>query len=356
MYEVNNTQNKDASFRHYSVGTAKESVWDGVVRILIVAGYGGHAGYALALAHELKNAGANLDIVVPITYKWVAARFSKLGRILYLTLPRRPGEPLYRTVTRWPKSFLEATHLIRGNYDAVIATGSNFSIPPALLQKLLKKPTYTLEAIDRITSPSRAVKILYKLKATTFLHWEEQKKSYPNGVLVGPIFEPKFYEVKDEGYILVTTGTWGLPQLYTALSKIGVDNTVIQSGDIDPKKVRRLNSKWTVFRYTRDIHKWIARATIVITHFPGSTAATARLAYGKPVVMVYSTRHKHLAPPTDGRILAKKLNAVFLEDITPENLAQALDKAKQMPAPNYPNGSKRAVAYILRRVTNIKTK
>lgn len=321
-----------------------------VARVLLVAGYGGHAGLAFSIGYYLARRGVELDVLVPRGYEWVERKMSTLGRIVKATLPRRPAEPLYRGLHRWLRAFSESLSICREGYSTVFASGSNFSIPPAILCRVRGSRILAVEDVARFTERSRAVSVLYKLGATVFLHWEEQVKLYKRGVVAGPVYEPAVYEPIDEGYILVTTVTFGHRELFNAVSELNPGRVVLQTGDVDPEPYRRRHPEWIVFQYTDDIHKWIAGASAVITHYPGTTALTARLSYGKPVVMVYSPRHKLAAPREDAWILSGKLNAVYLERPDAERLEEALKEASRMPVPAYPNGGEYIAEYIARLV------
>lgn len=284
--------------------------------IVLAAAYGGHAGYAYAVALELAKMGfKNTVILVAEGFEFIAKKFHGLGEVEFMVLPRRPGERLVKGLGRWLKAFYQSTRLVmRKRPGVVFASGSNFSIPPSFVAKLLKRTeVYTLEAIEHFTVPSRAVKIIEKLGGKVFLHWEEQLSMYPRGLVVGPVFEPALYEPRDEGYVLVTTGTLGFKQLYDAVERLGFERVVLQTGDVDPEPYRRRNPSWVVFRYTEDIHKWIAGASIVITQ-QGLTASVASLAYGKPVIIVWNPRVVLGAPKKDVEKYADKIGAVFLEE------------------------------------------
>ncbi|MCE4620577.1 MAG: polysaccharide biosynthesis protein, partial [Desulfurococcales archaeon] len=185
------------------------------------------------------------------------------------------------------------------------------------------------------------------LGATPILAWEEQKRNYPEGIVVGPIYEPPIYEARDEGFILVTTGTLGLPRLYKVLARLGLDNIIVQSGDIPVEEVKKINPRWRVFQYTPGLARLIARASIVITHFPGMTAVTARLAYRKPVVLVQSWRHKLSADPREGPLLAEKLRVPYIKDLDPRAMAGALEEARSLEPPSYPDGALRTAGIIV---------
>ena len=315
---------------------------------LIVAGYGGHAGYAFALAHELSKRGVELDILVPRGYEYIVEKFRSMGSIVYMTLPRRPLEPIYKGLHRWIVASAESLKLLKSKYDFVFASGSNFSILPFLATKVARGvKAYTLEAVDRVYTRSKAVSAMYRLGATVFLHWREQLKLYPKGLHVGPIYEPAVYEPRDGGYVLVTTGTLGAREVFDALVQLDLEKAVVQTGDVAVEPYARKKPNWVFFNYVEDLYKWIAGAGVVVTH-PGLTAATARLAYGKPLVLVYTRRHSKLFTKEEVKTLAEKLRAVYLEEVTPDKLAAAIEEAKHLEKPDYEHGASRAAALILK--------
>ncbi|MEM1635556.1 MAG: polysaccharide biosynthesis protein [Thermosphaera sp.] len=313
---------------------------------LVIAGYGGHAGYAYAVSVELVKRGVELDILLPRGYRFLERRFEKLGEIIHATLPRKPLEPFHRGLHRWFKAFAESLSLARRSYDFAFATGSNFSIPASLTLKILRRTkVYTLEAVDRVLKRTKAVSILYKTGATVFLPWEEQLEMYPRGVVVGPIYEPLVYEPRNDGYVLITTGTLGAEELFEAAVELDVEKMVVQTGDVDPAPYAARKPGWVFFQYTEDLYKWIAGARIVVTH-PGITAATARFAYGKPVVIAYTRRHSKIFTRREVEAFAEKLNAAFLDEATPSKLAEALREAENSRVPAYPNGAVKIAEYI----------
>lgn len=306
---------------------------------LIVAGYGGHAGYAFAVAYELVKAGTKLDVLLPRGHEYLAKKFNGIGRVYYMTLPRRPLEPFHKGLHRWFIAFIESLKIALEEYDFVFTSGSNFSVPPSTTLRLLKKtPLYVLEDVNRFTKPAKAVKALRAFGATTLLQWNEQKALYPDGVIVGPVYEPALYRPRNEGYLLVTLGTIGSHEVFNTVVKLDIEKAVVQTGDIDPKLYSKEKPNWTFFRYTEDLHWWLAGASAVITH-PGTTAVTARLAYNKPVVIVYTKRHSPLYPKSDVKKLAEKLGAVLVEAVSPEALIKALKEAEKLSRPSLRNGA-----------------
>lgn len=317
-------------------------------QLLTIAGYGGHSGYAYAVLYELaKEDFRDNIIVIAKDYDFLVEKFKPFGLVKTLTLPRRPGEPLYRGIHRWIKAFYESTCMIsRSSIRAVFATGSNLSIPPSLIAKLIRGASiFTIEAIEHFEKPSRAIKIIEKTGGIVLLHWDEQLKIYPKGIVTGPVYEPPIYEPRDEGYVLVTTGTLGYKELFDAIDQINPPRVVLQTGDIDPGRYIVKHPDWIVFKYTSDIHRWLAGASIVITQ-QGVTAATARLAYSKPVIIVYNPRVTLGAPRRDIELYAEKLEAVFLDDPNPNALGHAMEKVSK-PRKSYLYGAKKVAELLI---------
>ncbi|MEM3989830.1 MAG: polysaccharide biosynthesis protein [Desulfurococcaceae archaeon] len=321
-------------------------------KALIVAGYGGHSGYAFAITYELVKLGFKRNlIVIAEGYDFLAEKFKPYGEVITQILPRRPREPLYRGIHRWFKAFNQSLKLsINHKVAAVFASGSNFSLPPSITSRIVNKAKlYTIEAIERFTKPSKAVKILEKAGATVFLHWEEQLEIYPKGVVVGPVYEPPIYEPRDEGYVLVTTGTLGYKELFDAVERLGIERAVLQTGDVSPEPYINRNPGWIAFKYTSDIHKWIAGASLVITQ-QGLTAAISRLAYGKPTIIVWNPSISLGAVKRDVETYAEKLEAPFIDGVELNALRRAIDSARSIRKTSS-NGSYKIAEIIFKQIT-----
>ena len=318
-----------------------------MARVLITAAPGGHSGYAYAIGYHLSRMGVEVHFLT-VGEEWLVEKLSRVGRVHVAPMPRRPGEPLYKTLHRWPPALVKALRVVgEVKPSALVACGSNFSIPPALSALLRGVPLYNVESIVRILEPGRTPRILHRFSRLTLLHWEEQLRHYPGGVVVGPIYEPPEAEPRDEGYILITAGTTGNPQLFEAAARSGLgDSVVVQTGAIDPAPYRRLRPKWRFIRFTPRLGELIAGARAVITQFPGMTSATAALSYRKPVVLVPARHLRLSASLENARIYASKIGAVYLEDVTPEALEEAVERAQRIPRPRHPEGARRAAEII----------
>jgi len=320
-------------------------------RILLTAAPGGHSGYAYAIGYHLSRMGLEVHFLTTGS-EWLVEKLSRVGQVHTAPMPRRPGEPLAATLHRWPGALVRAWRVVaKFKPAALVACGSNFSIPPALAARLRGIPLYNVESIVRILEPGRTPRILHRISRATLLHWPEQLRHYPGGRVVGPIYEPPEYSPRDEGYVLVTAGTLGNAELFKAVVESGLPGrAVIQTGRVDPEPLRRLRPDWVYIRYTPDLGRLISGASVVVTQFPGMTSATAALAYSKPVVMV-PARHLRLSASLDNaRVYAKKIGAVYLEEVTPEAILEAIEGARRTPRQSHPDGAREAARIIAEEV------
>lgn len=317
-----------------------------MAEVAIVGGLGGHAGFAYAVAYYLSKRGVRPTIFVPRGHEWIRERLSRFGRVEEMTLPRSPGEPLLGTLPRWGRNLLESLVKVTGEYDAVLATGSNFSLIPGLTARVKGARLYSLESIDRIVDRGRTARLLYGFAHATFLHWPEQLKNYPRGLVVGPVYEPPTHEPYDGGYVLVTAGTLGNKELFDAIVETELENVVLQTGRVNPRPYIERRPSWRVFHYTPRFDEVLAGASVVVTQFPGTTSATAALAYGKPVILV-PNRHVPLAASlANAPIYSRKIGALYVEKVTAAKLLDAIERARETRPPSLPNGAER-IATIL---------
>jgi len=315
-------------------------------KVLLTAAPGGHSGYAAAIAHYLREKGIQPVFITAKGDTWTKQKLQRYGQTIEATMPRHPGEPLAKTLHRWPKTLLESLKHVKREYRVLVSCGSNLSLAPALTAKIKGMKLINIESIVRLTTPGKTPRLLHPIADTTLVHWPEQQKLHPGAIVVGPIYEPPRYKPRDEGYILVTAGTTGHKKLFDTIDKLNLPNIVMQTGRINPEPYKKRHPHWTVFRFDPDLDKWIARASLVITHFPGMTSATAALAYKKPVILV-AAHHIHLsARQEDGAQYAKKIGAIYLKGPAPRGLMNAIREAQKLIPPNYPNGAEKAAQLI----------
>ncbi|ARM76644.1 UDP-N-acetylglucosamine--N-acetylmuramyl-(pentapeptide) pyrophosphoryl-undecaprenol N-acetylglucosamine transferase [Acidianus manzaensis] len=287
--------------------------------ILIIASGGGHTGFARSIAEYLPE---KVDFVIPkedeISRKMIKEYANKIYQIEKFRSPSNGFE--------FSSFLLSIFHSIEiRKYKKVIATGSNHSIFPSFFQFLKGSEIFTIESQDRIITKGKAVNIISKYSKKVFLHWDEQKHLYRNGVVVGPIVGKPKYEIKDEGFIFVTTGSEGFERLFNKINDLGLKNVILQTGKVNPEKYKCCNA----FSFDPDIDKYLSSASIVITH-QGKTAMESVVLYKKPTIIVYNKDWKNATTYEDAKNYAKILGAKFLDDpsdwVSNEEFLKALEK------------------------------
>jgi len=312
--------------------------------VLIVAGGGGHTGYAYALAQRLK-CKASLRFLVPSDDALSYQRLSQFGEVNFLLKARGAKTPNHEFIPRLVKAFLESLNRVSGGYDVIVSTGSNFCLPPSLLGRLRKVSLVNIESSVRFTKASQTARILQPLAAVTALQWKEQEKLLKKGVHVGPLLPQPEISPWNGGYVLVTGGTMGHKKLFDAICESNLENVVLQTGQIDPAHYRRKHPSWKVIRFSTRFFELVAGAEIVVTHF-GYTALEA-LVYRKPTVIVLNPEWKRTVGRTDAEFYAAKVNASLVWDVSLSNLIAAIDEAKKKEQPVLPDGAENLSKVIL---------
>lgn len=312
--------------------------------VLILAGGGGHTGYAYALAQALRDK-STLHFIVPeddtLSYK----KLSRFGKVETLIKARGPKTPAHEFAPRLAKAFADSVGKITKNFDVAVSTGSNFCIPPATIAWIKGVPVVNIESSVRFAKASKTAVLLKALSKLTALQWEEQKKLL-DGVVVGPILTTPEIELWKGGYILVTGGTYGHRLLFDTLKACSLRNIVLQTGRIDPESYMKTHPEWKILTVTDKFAELLAGAEIVVTHF-GSTVLEA-VAYKKPVVLVPNPEWTRTAGIDDAKYLAQKVNAVLVSEISLENLLNAIKQAKKRRVPAFPNGAQNLARMIMK--------
>lgn len=84
-------------------------------------------------------------------------------------------------------TFVALKVLFKEKPDIIISTGAGVAIPFFYLGKLLGKKLVFIEAYERIENPSLTGRLVYPITDAFILQWEEQKKHYPKGRVLGQI-------------------------------------------------------------------------------------------------------------------------------------------------------------------------
>jgi len=312
--------------------------------VLISAGGGGHTGYGYALAQRLYGK-VSLRFLVPEGDVLSEERLRRFGNVDFLLKPRGAKTPIFEFIPRLAKAFAESYDRVPGECDVMVSTGSNFCIPPALLARVKGIPIINIESSVRFTKASKTARILRPFSAVTALQWDEQKRLLKKGVVVGPLLPEPEVKPWNGGYVLVTGGTLGHKLLFDVISESGLENVVLQTGQVDPEPYRRKHPEWRILPFSTRFYELVAGADLVVTHF-GSTALEAAV-YRKPMVLVLNPEWKRTVGKTDAEIFAEKVNGVLIWDVGLENLFRAIEEAKSKETPVFENGAEKLAELIL---------
>ncbi len=324
-------------------------------KILLVAGGGGHTGHAYTVAQFLKGR-AELSFLIPRGDYYSMQKLRGLGEIYWVTKPFEPTTGYIEDIHRMARAFIESIRIRFNDYDAIACFGSNHCIAPITTAWLRGAKTILVESPVRIHTPSKTIRLLKYIADYIVVSWPEQRRFYPphKTIVSGPLYEKPKYPPSNKGYILVTTGTYGFPELVEHIVKLPLDNVVVQTGrTVDPSRYRGIRPGWVFFDYDPDLSKWIAGADIVISHL-GRTIIDAVYAYCKPVVIVPNPRWIRGAPVYEAVALARKTRSILVprpEQLTIDIIEEARRRKRiiERICRETPNGA-RVVAELLLRV------
>lgn len=96
--------------------------------------------------------------------------------------------PTNRNIPNLIRNFFVAIRvLFKEKPDIIISTGAGVAIPFFFLGKLMGKKLVFIEAYERIENPSLTGRIVYRITDAFILQWEEQKKFFPKGTVLGQL-------------------------------------------------------------------------------------------------------------------------------------------------------------------------
>jgi UDP-N-acetylglucosamine:LPS N-acetylglucosamine transferase len=307
-----------------------------LTKVILLAGGGGHTGYAYALAHYLSGK-CEIETYVPEGDKLSHNRLKRFGDVKTLPKPRGPTTPLMPFLSGLAKSFLRSASTF-GKKSVVVSTGSNFCLAPCLVAKMNGVPTVNIESSVRFTRASKTTKILAKTATLTALQWDEQKKLLPSGEVFGPMLAKPELEPYDGGYILVTGGTFGHKLLFQAFDATSIEKVLLQAGGLYSPEFARRHPTWKVIDYSDRFHELIAGADVVVTHF-GETIIDSALVYGKSTIISVNPDWTRTAGLEDATLMSGKVNGTLLNDFTPDAVMETIERAKKNRPPQIPSGA-----------------
>jgi UDP-N-acetylglucosamine:LPS N-acetylglucosamine transferase len=321
-----------------------------LAKVILLAGGGGHTGYAYALAHYLSGK-CEIETYVPEGDKLSHNRLKRFGEVKTLPKPRGPTTPLMPFLSGLAKSFFRSASTF-GDKSVVVSSGSNFCIAPCLIAKMNGIPTVNLESSVRFTSASKTTKILAKTATLTALQWEEQRKLLPKGEVFGPMLAKPELEPYNGGYILVTGGTYGHKMLFQAFDSTNIEKVLLQAGALYSPDFAKRHPSWKVIDYSDRFHELIAGADVVVTHF-GETIIDSALIYGKPTVISVNPDWTRTAGLDDATILAKKVNGILLQDFTSDAVIETIERARNSKPPKITSGAEPLSRRILEMAESV---
>jgi UDP-N-acetylglucosamine--N-acetylmuramyl-(pentapeptide) pyrophosphoryl-undecaprenol N-acetylglucosamine transferase len=316
-------------------------------RVLILAGGGGHTGYAYALAQAL-HGKVSLSFLVPEGDTLSERRVREFGEVDSLIKPRSPKTPVPIFMGRLAKAFLNSVGRTFHEFDVVVSSGSNFCVLPAIMAWMRGVPVVNIESPIRFTKPSISAFVLQPFSAITALWWKEQTRLL-KGAVVGPLLPKPVVKPWNGGYVLVAGGqAFEHRALFDAIAESSLQNVVLQTGRVNPMPYAMKHPEWRVIALTEKFHELLAGAELVVSHF-GFTAVEAAIVYRKPVVLVVNPEYlaRTTAEMEDAEYLARKINAVLASEIKTEVLLDAMNEAKERKVPTFANGPENLANMII---------
>lgn len=151
---------------------------DGRMRALLVCSSGGH----LAQLYALRPWWGSMDRAW-VTFDGVDARSLLVGERVEWAYA-----PTTRSVWNLLRNLWLAWKVLRGVRPAlVVSTGAGVALPFFLVARVLGIRTVYVEVFDRIETPTLTGRLCYPLADRFLLQWEEQKRFYPKGRVIGPL-------------------------------------------------------------------------------------------------------------------------------------------------------------------------
>ena len=84
-------------------------------------------------------------------------------------------------------TFLALKILRKERPDVIISTGAGVAVPFFYVGKLLGAKLIYIEVYDRINAPTLTGKLVYPVTDAFLLQWQEQKKFYRKGIVLGQL-------------------------------------------------------------------------------------------------------------------------------------------------------------------------
>jgi len=148
------------------------------MKLLLVSSSGGHLTQLMALRRWWEQHDR----------LWVTADLPDTRSLLAEERVLWSNSPTTRNVPNSLRNLRLANRIIASERpDVVLSTGAGIAPPFFLVAKMRKVNTVFLEVYDRIDSTTMAGRLCYPLTDRFLLQWDEQRRLYPRGVVVGRV-------------------------------------------------------------------------------------------------------------------------------------------------------------------------
>jgi UDP-N-acetylglucosamine:LPS N-acetylglucosamine transferase len=148
------------------------------VKLLLVCSSGGH----LLLLHQLRPWWTKHD------RSWVTFEKTDAQSLLHGERIHWAHHPTQRNIPNLVRNVGVAWRVLRRERpDVIVSTGAGVAFPFFVLAKLMRIKTVFVEAYERVDQPSLTGRLCYPICDLMVLQWEEQRRFYPRGQLVGAL-------------------------------------------------------------------------------------------------------------------------------------------------------------------------
>jgi UDP-N-acetylglucosamine:LPS N-acetylglucosamine transferase len=148
------------------------------MKAVLVCSSGGH----LLQLHQLKRWWQSCDRLWVTFEKPDAVSLLKDERVAWA------HHPTTRNVVNLARNLVLAWRLLRGyRPDVVVSTGAAVAFPFFIVARILRIKTVYVEVYDRIDLPTLTGRLCHPLSDLFLLQWDEQKRFYPRGQLIGTL-------------------------------------------------------------------------------------------------------------------------------------------------------------------------
>jgi UDP-N-acetylglucosamine:LPS N-acetylglucosamine transferase len=148
------------------------------LRVMLVCSSGGH----LAQLHSLSPWWTKHERTW-VTFKGADSLSLLVGERVHWAY-----QPTTRSISNAVRNFRLGMSLVRRyRPDLVVSTGAGVAVPFFAAAKLWGARTVYIEVYDRIDLPTVTGRLCYPFTDLFVLQWEEQRRMYPKGKVVGAL-------------------------------------------------------------------------------------------------------------------------------------------------------------------------